>query len=209
MNLDDLLFSPFSRRRMIATLSALAVLPRAAGAVRAQARPSRIAVADATEPGTRIRVSGAMLAADGTTPVAAARMYLYQTDAAGWYSRPVNNPRHARLHGTLWTDAQGRYAFQTIRPAHYADVAPPPPMHIHVHLQPPGLPDHWVDSFYFDGDPFLLSTHIEHGRELGRFTNIVRLAPAEADGELAGTRDFRIDPALAGRNQLVNGWYRP
>ena len=45
----------------------------------------------------------------------------------------------------------GQYSFHTIKPAHYGDVSSPPPMHIHVHLQLPDGPEHWVESFYFVG----------------------------------------------------------
>ena len=52
-------------------------------------------------------------------------------------------------------------------------------MRIHVHLQPPGVPDHWM----------------------GRFSNIIRLAASD-DGVLKGLRDFRVDPVLAERNKV-------
>jgi protocatechuate 3,4-dioxygenase beta subunit len=168
--------------------------------------PSRMNIADLGEPGTRIFVRGTIYDKEGK-PQPNVKMFLYHTDAAGYYSRPVSNPRQARLHGTLWSDAHGQYAFDTIKPAHYADVNPPPPMHIHVHLEPPGLPDHWVDSYYFEGDPQLRPEDIARARALDRFSNIVRLAP-DAREALEGVRDFRIDAALAEGNQLVNGWYR-
>ena len=37
--------------------------------------------------------------------------------------------------------------------------------------------------------------------------NIVRLERGQS-GVLEGIRNFRIDPAIAQRNQLENGWYR-
>jgi hypothetical protein len=37
--------------------------------------------------------------------------------------------------------------------------------------------------------------------------SLSRLAPGES-GVLEGVRDFRIDPEIVKRNQLVNGWYR-
>ena len=125
-------------------------------------------------------------------------MFLYHTDATGYYSRPVNNPRQARLHGTLWSNAAGQYSFSTIKPAHYGDVSSPPPIHIHVHLQPPGLPDHWVESFYFADDPHLRTE--AQNRDTDRFSNIITLKPG--DNGLKGLRDFRLDPALAERNKV-------
>jgi len=162
--------------------------------------PSAIDIAAAQEPGTRIHLSGTIFDLNGK-PVPGVKMFLYHTDATGYYSRPVNDPRQARLHGTLWSNALGQYSFSTIKPAHYGDVNSPPPMHIHVHLQPPGVPDHWVESFYFDGDPRLRTEDITRTREQGRFSNIVSLASSD-NGLLKGLRDFRIDPVLAERNRV-------
>ncbi|HEU0174241.1 MAG TPA: hypothetical protein VFV58_08245 [Blastocatellia bacterium] len=169
-------------------------------------RPTRIDIAEQREPGARILIRGAVY--DLTDkPVPNVRIFLYQTDAAGHYSRPVNSPRQARLRGAVWSNAQGVYEFSSIQPGSYADMKEPPPMHIHVHLQAPGLPDHWVDSYYFAGDPHLQERDLSRARELGRFSNIIQLTPGPADIR-RGVRHFRIDPALAERNQLVDGWYR-
>jgi protocatechuate 3,4-dioxygenase beta subunit len=161
------------------------------------AHPSAIDVAAPQEPGTRIHLSGTILDLNGK-PVPGVKMFLYHTDATGYYSRPVNDPRQARLRGTLWSDASGQYSFNTIKPAAYGDVSSPPPIHIHIHLQPPGLPDHWVESFYFKDDPHLRTDN--QTRDLGRFSNIITLT--SSDGILKGLRDFRIDPAVAERNRV-------
>lgn len=161
---------------------------------------SSIDIAAQGEPGTRIHLSGTIFDLNGK-PVPGVKMFLYHTDATGYYSRPVNNPRQARLHGTLWSNAVGQYSFSTIKPAHYGDVTSPPPIHIHVHLQPPGAPDHWVESFYFEGDPRLRIENPNQTRELGRFSNIVSLASSD-NGVLEAFRDFRIDPAVAERNRV-------
>ena len=162
--------------------------------------PSAIDIAAPQEPGTRIHLTGTIFDLNGK-PVPGVKMFLYHTDATGYYSRPVNDPRQARLHGTLWSNALGQYSFSTIKPAHYGDVNSPPPMHIHVHLQPPGVPDHWVESFYFEGDPRLRTEDLNRNRELGRFSNIISL-PSSGNGVLKGLRDFRIDPAVAERNKV-------
>ena len=161
--------------------------------------PSAIEIAGLSEPGTRIHLSGTILD-QNNKPVPGVKMFLYHTDATGYYSRPVNDPRQARLHGTLWSNALGQYSFSTIKPAHYGDVGSPPPMHIHVHLQPPGLPDHWVDSFYFEGDPRLRAEDLNRNGE-PRFSNIISLTSSDK-GVLKGLRDFRIDPAIAERNKI-------
>ncbi|HET6977557.1 MAG TPA: hypothetical protein VFI24_14600 [Pyrinomonadaceae bacterium] len=161
---------------------------------------SMIDIATPQEPGTRIHLSGTIFDLNGK-PVPDVKMFLYHTDATGYYSRPVNNPRQARLHGTLWSNALGQYSFHTIKPAPYGDVNSPPPMHIHVHLQPPDVPEHWVESFYFAGDPQLRLEDVNRNRELGRFANIVSLSSSDTS-TLKALRDFRIDPALAERNKI-------
>jgi protocatechuate 3,4-dioxygenase beta subunit len=161
--------------------------------------PSAIEIATAQEPGTPIQISGTIFDLNGR-PVPGVKMFLYHTDNTGYYSRPVNNPRQARLNGTLWTNSLGQYSFNTIKPAHYGDVSSPPAIHIHVHLQPPGGPDHWVESFYFEGDPHLRIEEPTRHRELGRFSNIISLA--SSSNVLKGIRDFRIDPVVAERNKV-------
>ena len=163
-------------------------------------RSSAIEIVTPQEPGTRIHLSGTIFNADGK-PLSGVKMFLYHTDATGYYSRPVNNPRQARLRGTLWSNALGQYSFQTIKPAHYGDVNSPPAMHIHVHLQPPDLPEHWVESFYFEGDPQLRMEGLNRNPELGRFSNIVSLSSSDS-GVLKGLRDFRIDRVIAERNKV-------
>jgi protocatechuate 3,4-dioxygenase beta subunit len=163
-------------------------------------RPSAIDITSPQEPGTRIHLSGTIIDPNGK-PVSGVKMFLYHTDATGYYSRPVNNPRQARLRGTLWSNASGQYSFNTIKPAHYGDVSSPPAMHIHVHLQAPDGPEHWVESFYFEDDPRLRVEDPKRVRELGRFSNIISLS-ANDGGVLKGVRDFRIDPAVAERNKV-------
>ena len=166
----------------------------------ARSQPSAIEIAAAQEPGTRIHISGTIVDLNGK-PVSGVKMFLYHTDATGYYSRPVNNPRQARLNGTLWSNASGQYSFSTIKPAPYGDVSSPPPMHIHVHLQAPGGPDHWVESFYFEDDQRLHTEDVTRSRELGRFANVISLA-SSSNGVLKALRDFRIDPAMAERNKV-------
>lgn len=203
----------FIKRSSIFALSMMA-LPSASACLRDRSlassgdseHASRIKIADGNEPGTRILVRGTIYGASGK-PEPNVKMFLYHTDAGGYYTRPVSNPRQARLHGTVWSDSLGQYAFETIKPGHYADVSSPPPMHIHVHLEPAGLADHWVESYYFEADPKLRAEDINRVSGPGSFSNILRLTRGES-GVMEGVRDFRIDPSLAERNQLEKGWYR-
>ena len=163
-------------------------------------QPSAIDIATPQEPGTRIHISGTIFDANNK-PLPGVKMFLYHTDNTGYYSRPVNDPRKARLHGTLWSNASGQYSFRTIKPAHYGDTSSPPAIHIHVHLQAPDAPEHWVESFYFADDPQLRSEGRNQNRDSGRFSNIITLSSSDT-GLLKAVRDFRIDPALAQRNRV-------
>jgi len=134
------------------------------------------------------------------TPRPGARLFVYQTDADGYYSRPRNDARRARLRGWVEADAAGRYAIATIMPGHYPGQQIP--AHIHVHLYAPGLAPHWLDDFVFAGDPYLPGDE----DRAGRHQHVVALKQGN-DAIVRGTRDIRIDPKLAADNQLVDGWY--
>jgi protocatechuate 3,4-dioxygenase beta subunit len=90
--------------------------------------PSSIVVAGKDEPGDRLVVTGRTL--DGTTPVAGVSLYVFHTDRDGLYAKNVNSSwaeLHPRLNGALCSDAEGRYRYETIRPAGYNNGA------AHVH----------------------------------------------------------------------------
>ncbi|MBZ5506335.1 MAG: hypothetical protein LAO78_12820 [Acidobacteriia bacterium] len=138
-------------------------------------------IADAREPGERLEISGQVFAPDGTTPVANVIVYAYQTDATGEYH---NDPgtHVARLHGWAKTDAQGRYAFHTIKPAPYPGrgIA----AHVHIHVWGAGYPLQWTPELLFAGDPFLKADQIAASKALGKFANVQTLQAA-ADGAMS------------------------
>ena len=70
----------------LATLAASSVaLAREPSRLAPADAPSTAAVASAAEPGPRLSVTGVVYAADGRTPVPRASVYVYQTDARGFY----------------------------------------------------------------------------------------------------------------------------
>ncbi len=128
-------------------------------------RPPRVApldapsvgeVAPAREPGERLAVSGVVYAADGRTPVPGASVYVYQTDARGFYKagpqdvrdEPMGD-RAPRLYALLRTDAQGRYSYRTIRPGSYPDSRVPQHIHYQVTAEGRGVR---VFEIVFDDD---------------------------------------------------------
>lgn len=118
------------------------------------AAPARIAPAD--EPGEPLALSGVVTDRAGK-PQAGIVVYAYQTDRTGIYPRDASlsgaAARHGRLRGWTRTDAQGRYAFATIRPAAYPGRAVP--QHVHVHVIEPGRCTYYLGDVLFADDPLL------------------------------------------------------
>lgn len=114
--------------------------------------PAVAAVAPAGEPGVPLRVAGTVRGADGR-PVAGASIYVYQTDAAGYY-RPEDamGNRDPRLFALLRSDAQGRYAFTTVRPGPYPRGGVQ--AHVHYEVRAAGHADR-VFELVFDDDPLV------------------------------------------------------
>jgi len=146
-----------SRRRTLATLGALAAArltnavaqPRAALAatprdaegpfypreipVDADADLTRVAGRTGTPRGTPLLLSGRVLATDGTA-LGDTRIELWQCDAGGYYHHVGGDPAQLdpnfQGYGVMVTDAQGRFAFRTIRPVAYGGRPP----HLHFKL---------------------------------------------------------------------------
>jgi protocatechuate 3,4-dioxygenase beta subunit len=119
--------------------------------------PSRARIAPAGEPGEPMRIEGTVR--DGTgRATGGVIVYAYHTDATGRYPRVAPKPgtpftRHGRLRGWARTDEQGRYVFDTIRPAAYPDSDDP--AHVHMHVIEPGRCTYYIDDIVFEDDPRL------------------------------------------------------
>lgn len=156
---------------------------------------SRLAPADAS--GTPLRVEGRVLGSDGR-PRAGVVVYAYQTDATGVYPRVTDAPgpaarRHGALRGWVESDAQGRYAFDTIRPASYprSEI----PAHIHMHVIERGCATYYIDDIVFTDDPLLTAARrpqYEHGRG----GSGVSTPTPQGDGQLV-TRDIQLGAGIA------------
>jgi len=153
----------------------------------------QVLIAPDEEPGERIVLRGRVFLPDGETPAPGVLVYAYHTDATGVYpmrgSETGNGRRHGALRGWLRTDAEGRYEIRTIKPAPYPTHTEP--AHVHVTLTPRGGQEHWVDEFWFEGDPLITERMRARLEDTGRFAGIVRLETNE-QGELAAERDLRL-----------------
>jgi protocatechuate 3,4-dioxygenase beta subunit len=197
--------SRVTRREFVGSLAAGAMvvpaIPRLVTARALVSDRSTIVIPPRGEAGPALELTGRILSAEGR-PLEGMRLSVYHTDAEGYYSRPVSNPRQARLRGTMITDAEGRYGFRTILPGHYPGTRNP--RHIHVHLEGHGAPEHWIESYLFEDDPVLGDSDARRAAAAGALMTLVR----GKDDVLRATRDIRLDLALAERNRLVEGWYR-
>ena len=95
--------------------------------------------------------------------MAGVRLELWQATASGCYIHPNQpscpdggDPETSRLWGHALTDAQGRYAFETIKPGKYLNGSRYRPSHIHFRIRTPAgaaNPVDLVTQLYFQGDP--------------------------------------------------------
>ena len=140
-------------------LAVLILLSLGAAPLRAQSTheaprnaPSTGRLTPVGEPGPALSVSGVVVDPEGK-PVAGASLYAFQTDAEGYYGvKPVSDNQNPRLKILLRTDAQGRWAFETIRPGSYPNSRAPG--HIHFEVSAQGFATK-VFEIVFEGDPFI------------------------------------------------------
>jgi protocatechuate 3,4-dioxygenase beta subunit len=102
-----------------------------ATAQRPPAQVSSIVIPPAGEPGVALSVEGRVLLASGA-PATGVEVYVYHTDARGYYSPDGRDERNPRLRGWLRTTSDGRYQLRTIRPGPYPNSGPPAHIHYEV-----------------------------------------------------------------------------
>ncbi len=124
---------------------------------------ANIALCDGHEAqGERIIVAGAVLDEDGR-PVPHTMIEIWQANAAGRYNHPGDTHDAPldpgfRGSGRVFSDAEGRYRFITIKPGAYPwgnHHNAWRPNHIHVSLFGPGFATRLITQMYFPGDPLL------------------------------------------------------
>lgn len=116
--------------------------------------PAFTQIAPEGEPGEPMGIEGTVYQSDGVTPAANVVIYVHHTDATGLYSRGTPQTEWSRRHGLLrgWvkTGADGRYGFQTIKPAPYPDMSMP--AHVHLMVLEPGRRPYYLDDIVFEGE---------------------------------------------------------
>jgi len=114
--------------------------------------PFRTSLCAPTEPGTPLRLTGAITAAGSCQRLPTAVLDVWQADAAGNYDM---NSAAFRLRGRFRPDAKGRYAFDTVVPGKYGIRA----QHVHFLVTCPGHEPH-ITQCYFTGDERVLTDRL-------------------------------------------------
>jgi protocatechuate 3,4-dioxygenase beta subunit len=145
---------------------------------------------DFNEPGPKLVISGTIFHKDGKTPAKDVILYIYHTDQKGEYSTKGNETgwgkRHGYIRGWIRTNADGKYAFYTLRPAAYPGRENPE--HIHPVIKEPGVKEYWIDEFLFDDDTIL--TVRERNSQQGRGGKGIVQTKKDKNGVQAANRDI-------------------
>lgn len=111
-----------------------------------------------TQNGQKLLITGTIYKLDGKTPAPDVILYYYHTNINGVYankqgldSRVV---RHGYIRGWVKSDANGKYAIYTVRPAPYPNSNIE--AHIHPAIKEPTIDkEYYIDEFVFDDDKLL------------------------------------------------------
>jgi len=149
---------------------------------------TQVAGHNAPPQGTRLYFSGRVLAPTGR-PYAGATVELWQCDVFGRYhhSSDRGSPRDDGFqgYGVAVTDADGRFAFKTIRPDAYS--GPVPRLHLKIRATGASLTTQvYIEGDRTDSDPVLAGSPRGTREQL---TMAVAPAPGRESGALAGTFD--------------------
>ena len=117
--------------------------------------PQRTVLANSSEPGIRINISGVVTTNDCQTPIENAIVDVWHANDQGCYtifqeceSGNLDNDPY-NLRGIMVTDENGQYAFESVLPGYYSGR----PRHFHYKITTPsGL--ELVTQCYFQSDPF-------------------------------------------------------
>jgi len=151
----------------------------------------RTVIPSKEELGEKLIVSGTIYLPDGKTPAKDVIVYVYHTNNKGIYPKKGNEKGNGKYHGYLrgWmkTNANGRYEFETIRPAPY-ETHDGEPAHIHYTIEHPDYPEYWLTGLWFSDDPRVNSYKDKIERD-GGFSNITTLTKDD-NNILRGSRNI-------------------
>ena len=150
-------------------------------------------IGPAGEPGEPLLLAGTVYQSDGKAPASGVVIYAYQTNVQGLYANGTNasewSRRHGKLRGWLKTNADGRYSFETIKPAPYPNENLP--AHVHFTVLEPGRRAYWIDDIVFDGE-FGVTAEYRRAMVNQGGNGIVKLTRT-ASGMLVAQRDIVLE----------------
>jgi len=139
------------------------------------------------EPGTPVELSGTIKHDDCTTPYKKAKVELWHCSSAGVYD---NTTDEYRYRGTVLTDDEGHYSFNTILPVPYQASADYwRPAHFHLMITAEGYQP-FVTQLYFSGD-----THIAKDPFASSSTAKKRILDVQT--KLDGSKRVLFDVSMA------------
>ncbi len=145
--------------------------------------------------GERLILEGTIYESDGKTPAENVIVYAYHTNNQGAYEKKGNETgngvRHGYLRGWSKTNGEGKYRFNTIKPAPYPSHAEP--AHIHMTLMREDFDEYWINATWFKGDKIITKEMTNKLKRTGGFSNIIELKKSE-NGTWLGVRDIILNP---------------
>ena len=124
-------------------------------------------IASEHEPGIPLIIHGRVFRPDGT-PAGGVVVHAYHRDHDGFDFGPDDNSVTTwRLQGWLETDAEGRFEFQTIRPA--PDHLGREGAHIHFTLETSELGRQWAPTVFLSDDPQVTADQRRRSKDAGDF----------------------------------------
>ncbi len=147
------------------------------------------------ELGEKLIISGTVYLPDGKTPAKDIIVYVHHTNNEGVYPKigdeKGNGQYHGYLRGWMKTDLNGKYEFETIRPAPY-HTHDGEPAHIHYNIQGPDYPEYWLTGIWFSDDPRVTDEYKKSVKRSGGFSNIITLTEDD-NNVLRGERNIILE----------------
>ena len=97
-------------------------------------------------------------------------VFAYHTDRTGLYDARSMPPHSWRLRGWTKTETNGRFEFDTIRPAPYPGrgIA----AHVHLSIEGPGVPRRFTTDVLFSDDELVTAAEREKSARDGDFGGV-------------------------------------
>ena len=144
-----------------------------------KSRPLTIAshgrIAAKNELGTPLVVHGIIVGPDGLTPAKDVVVHAYHRDRNGFDFGPNDAALSTwRLQGWVKTDAEGRFEFQTIRPA--PDHLGREGSHVHFTVESQVFGRQWAPTLFFAEDSLVTERQRRQSTEAGEFGGVRKVS---------------------------------